>query len=76
VFVYLTPSRDPDTRAEVQAGVKVLIDGGADGGESTKTGSFNQPIPHGIDVAAYHGVAIWCDRFAVPFGAAALTTPA
>lgn len=72
VFVYLTPAADPDTTSEVRAGVKVLVDGGADGGESTKEGTFTQRISGDIDPAEYMGVSIWCDRFAVPFGAATL----
>lgn len=72
VFLYLTPSDDPDTRDEVYAGVKILVDGGADGGEITKEGNFNQRLPAGIDIAKYGGVAIWCDRFSVPFGSAPL----
>jgi hypothetical protein len=72
VFVYLTPDADPDTTAEVGAGVKVLIDGGADGGESTKEGTFLQELPADLDPDEYSGVGIWCDRFSTPFGAAAL----
>ncbi|MFC4356979.1 DM13 domain-containing protein [Halobium salinum] len=73
VFVYLTPAPDPDTTSEVDAGVKILVDGGADGGESTKEGTFTQRLPAGVDPSEYMGVSIWCDRFAVPFGAATLT---
>lgn len=72
VYVYLTPSEDPDTASEISAGRKILIDGGADGGESTKEGTFVQRLPADIDVERYNGVAIWCDQFSVPFGAAAL----
>lgn len=73
VFCYLTPGEDPDTRAAVDAGRKVLIDGGADGGEMTKTGTFTQRLPADVDPARTNGVAIWCDAFSVPFGAATLT---
>lgn len=72
VFVYLMPAADPDTTSEVRAGVKVLVDGGADGGESTKEGTFTQRISGDVDPAAFMGVSIWCDRFSVPFGAATL----
>ncbi|WP_101296229.1 DM13 domain-containing protein [Halegenticoccus soli] len=72
VFVYLTPSSDPDTGEEVAAGTRVLVDGGADGGESTKVGTFVQRLPDDVDPNEYDGVSIWCDRFGVPFGAAAL----
>lgn len=72
VYIYLTPARDADTASEIDAGVKILIDGGADGGESTKVGTFYQRIPDHVDVHAYHGVAAWCDRFDTPFGTAPL----
>lgn len=72
VFVYLTPAADPDTTSDVDAGVKVLVDGGADGGESTKEGTFTQRLRADLDPTDYAGVSIWCDRFAVPFGAATL----
>jgi hypothetical protein len=75
VFCYLTPDADPDTTAAIDAGTKVLIDGGADGGEITKTGTFAQPVSGAVDVDAVNGVAIWCDRFSVPFGAATLSVP-
>lgn len=72
VFCYLTPAKDPDTASQVNSGTKVLIDGGADGGEITKTGTFAQPVPDDVSVADKQGVAIWCDAFRVPFGAATL----
>jgi hypothetical protein len=74
VFCYLTPSDDPDTTEEIGAGRKLLIDGGADGGELTKTGTFAQSLPDDVDVDATGGVGVWCDRFSVPFGAATLST--
>lgn len=75
VFCYLTPDADPDTGAEIAAGRKVLVDGGADGGEMTKTGTFTQRLPADVDPAATNGVGVWCDAFSVPFGAATLTAP-
>lgn len=36
-------------------------------------GSQNYVIPQDLDIAAYGSVTIWCDRFHVSFGAAALT---
>jgi hypothetical protein len=73
VFVYVTPSATPDTRGEIAAGTKVLVDGGADGGESTKEGTFTQRLPETVDAADVGGVGIWCDRFATPFGYAEVT---
>lgn len=73
VYCYLTPAPDPDTRQEIDAGTRVLIDGGADGGEITKTGTFAQSLPDGVDPEKINGVGIWCDRFSTPFGAATLS---
>lgn len=72
VFLYLTPSPDPDTRDEIEAGRRILIDGGAGGGEMTKVGNFNQKLPADVDVSLYHGAGVWCQRFGVPFGSAPL----
>jgi hypothetical protein len=38
-------------------------------------GNQNYPLPSGTDLSAYTSVSIWCERFDVSFGAAALTTP-
>lgn len=35
-------------------------------------GSQNYPIPPNVDVTRFAGVTIWCDRFHVSFGAAAV----
>jgi hypothetical protein len=72
VFCFLTPAADPDTGDEIAAGRKVLVDGGADGGEMTKTGTFAQRLPDDVDPAATNGVGIWCENFSTPFGAATL----
>ncbi len=72
VYLYLTPAQDADTKSEIDAGVRILIDGGADGGEATKRGTFNQLLSAGLDIAQYPGVAAWCDDFNVPFGTAPL----
>ncbi|WP_410654314.1 DM13 domain-containing protein [Amycolatopsis sp. lyj-112] len=39
-------------------------------------GSQNYTLPAGVDPARYSSVTIWCDRFNVSFGAAALTKSA
>lgn len=72
VFVYLTPGLDPDTEADLDGALKVLVDGGADGGESTKEGTFRQRLPVDVDYSQFRGVSVWCDRFGVPFGSATL----
>lgn len=75
VFVYVTPATTPDTSDETAAGTKVLIDGGADGGESTKEGTFTQRLPASVSAEDIRGVGIWCERFATPFGYAELSPP-
>lgn len=35
-------------------------------------GDQNYPLPTDVDWPKYHSVSIWCDRFDVSFGAAAL----
>jgi hypothetical protein len=72
VFVFVTPSSTPDSNAEIAAGTKVPIDGGADDGESTKEGTFTQRLPDGVSAEHVDGVGIWCERFATPFGYAEL----
>lgn len=73
VFCYLTPAEDPDTSEEIDAGTKILIDGGADGGEITMVGTFSQRLPNRLTIADLNGVGIWCENFSVPFGAATLS---
>jgi len=70
VFLYLTPSEDPGSSQEIDAGRKIRIDGGPDGGEITKEGNFNQKLPSDIEISKYNGVGVWCDAFSVPFGSA------
>lgn len=72
VYIYACPDPDPDTVSEIGAGTKVRIDGGAEDGESTKTGTFVQRLPGGVDVETVRGVGVWCDDFRTPFGAATL----
>jgi len=38
-------------------------------------GDQNYPVPAGTDLAGLTSVTVWCARFHVSFGAAALTTP-
>lgn len=73
VFVYVTPSDEPTTADAVGAGTKVLIDGGEDGGESTKTGTFVQKLPDSVSADDIEGIAVWCEEFGVPFGYADVT---
>jgi hypothetical protein len=72
VFVYLTPAESPEESGEIAAGRKIRIDGGADGGESTKEGTFTQRLPDDVNGSQYSGVGIWCEDFGVPFGSATL----
>jgi hypothetical protein len=72
VFIYVTPSDSPESRGDISEGRKILIDGGADGGESTETGTFSQELPDVVDPSEINAVSTWCDQFSVPFGAATL----
>ncbi|MEZ3115581.1 DM13 domain-containing protein [Halobaculum sp. MBLA0147] len=73
VFVYVTPADEPTTSGPVNAGTKVRLDGGGDGGEATKRGTFVQKLPDSVSADDVEGIAIWCEAFGVPFGYADLT---
>lgn len=73
VFVYVTPADEPTTSGPVNAGTKVRLDGGGDGGEATKRGTFVQQLPDAVSADDVEGIAIWCEAFGVPFGYADLT---
>lgn len=61
LFVYLSP--DPDSYA----------DGAIEVGRLRATdGSFNTPVPDGVDVSSAQSVVIWCKEFAVLFAVAPL----
>ena len=58
-----------------QAGWHVFDDGSyVDLGDlKGNKGSSNYAIPADVDLGQYSSVSIWCERFAVSFGAATLT---
>ena len=66
VKVWLT--RAPATGAEGSRSAGYVSLGDLKGNH----GSQNYVVPSGVDPAKYGTVVIWCDRFSVPFGAAAL----
>jgi hypothetical protein len=72
VFFFLTEQPGARSTADVERGLRVLVPGGADGGEATLRGDFNVPLPAGFDPARWQGLAAWCDGFNVLFGSAAL----
>ena len=84
-FEGLDTSDGPDLRVwltdapvlEGSAGWHVFDDGRyLDLGElKANRGDQNYPIPPGADLAEYTSVSVWCRRFAVSFGAAALAAP-
>ena len=84
-FEGLDTSDGPDLRVwltdapvlEGNAGWHVFDDGRyLDLGElKANRGDQNYPIPPGADLAEYTSVSVWCRRFAVSFGAAALAAP-
>ncbi|MFJ7049372.1 DM13 domain-containing protein [Streptomyces sp. NPDC101112] len=79
----LDTSNGPDLRVwltdapvkEGRAGWHVFDDGAhvSLGKLKGNKGSQNYPLPDGVDPSRYTSVTIWCDRFDVSFGAAALT---
>ncbi|RLU77443.1 electron transporter [Streptomyces griseocarneus] len=79
----LDTSNGPDLRVlitdapvkEGRAGWYVFDDGAHRSLGSLKgnKGDQNYPLPAGLDLGRYTSVSIWCDRFDVSFGAAALT---
>lgn len=84
-FEALDTSDGPDLRVwltdapvlEGVAGWHVFDDGRyLDLGElKANRGDQNYPIPAEADLAQYTSVSVWCRRFAVSFGAAALAAP-
>jgi hypothetical protein len=61
LFVYLSP--DPDGYADGALEVARL---------KATDGSFNVPLPAGVDPGAYRSVVIWCKQFSTPFAVAPL----
>jgi hypothetical protein len=61
LFVYLSP--DPDGYADGAFEVARL---------KATDGSFNVPLPAGMDPGAYRSVVIWCKQFSTPFAVAPL----
>ena len=73
VYFYLTESASPSSLSDVvDHGVLIPVPGGASDGQTTLRGSFNVPLPDGLDVSRYHGIAAWCKTYHVLFGSAAL----
>jgi hypothetical protein len=73
VYLYLTRKPHDESTAGVEGdGARVLVPGGKEG-RATLRGNFNVRLPDdGTDWAAFEGATMWCDRFNVPFGSAAL----
>ncbi|MFF7389480.1 DM13 domain-containing protein [Streptomyces scabiei] len=79
----LNTSNGPDLRVwltdapvkEGRAGWHVFDDGAyvSLGKLKGNKGSQNYPLPDDVDPSRYTSVTVWCDRFDVSFGAAALT---
>jgi hypothetical protein len=68
VKVWLT-SADADASNDVIADARHLDLGGLEG----NLGNQNYPVPSGAESARFNAVVIWCARFHVAFGSAALT---
>lgn len=69
VYIYLVRGATDTVDAD---DVKVLVPEGKDG-HATLRGNFNVPLPAGMDWTSYDGIVVWCDRFDVEFGSAALS---
>jgi hypothetical protein len=65
LYVYLSPA-EPSDDADFLAGATKV------GGLKGNIGTQVYELPPDLDLSAYRSVVIWCDRFSVPFGAAAL----
>jgi hypothetical protein len=72
VYFYLTEQANARSTDAVEEGLKLLTPGGRDGGEATKRGKFNIPLPADFEPARWHGITVWCDDFNVIFGTAEL----
>lgn len=72
VFFYLTEKAEARSTSDVESGLKILTPGGADGGEATKRGNFNIPLPADFNPDKWNGMTVWCDDFNVVFGTATL----
>lgn len=74
VYLYLTPSADPQSRADVEGdGVRIAVQTDEDrDARLNERGTFFVPVD-AADLDRYRGVAAWCDDFNVLFGNAALT---
>jgi hypothetical protein len=73
VYFYLTEQANARSTSDVESGMKLLTPGGRDGGEATKRGAFNIPLPADFDPSKWNGITLWCDDFNVVFGTAELT---
>lgn len=73
VYLYLTKNAGDASTAAVEGdGLRILVPGGANGGQATLRGNFNVDLPAGTDALAYGGITIWCDDFNQFFGSAPL----
>ena len=73
VYLYLTRLAGDSTRERVEGeGLRLAVPGGSEDGRATVRGSFNVPLPAGVDPMQYGGITIWCERFDHFFGHAPL----
>lgn len=73
VYFFLTPKARADTAADVEgAGVRLAVPGGSSDGQATLRGDFNVPLAASIDLDAYRGITVWCQRYDAFFGYAEL----
>lgn len=67
VHVYMVAANDAQDAATVEHAGFVDL-----GSMKGNIGDQNYTLPSDLDLAKYHAVSIWCKRFSVNFGAAAL----
>ncbi|MGB1586062.1 MAG: DM13 domain-containing protein [Thermoplasmatota archaeon] len=74
VYLYLTPSADPQSTADVEGdGIRIAVKTDEDqDARLNERGTFFVPLDV-PNLDAYGGVAAWCDDFNVLFGNAPLT---
>lgn len=73
VYFYISPDREGEYN---EAATKILVPGGAEDGQATLRGNFNVPLPADIDPETIGSVIVWCKRFSVTFGTAAVGSDA
>ena len=70
VYIVLSTAREPRDDGAILSSDYVAL-----GPRQALSGDQSYALPADIDPARFHSVGIWCQRYTVLFGAAALTEP-